>query len=97
VDLRSELVTLLEERTLSHRERRKRRLQQIPGPVTMAALEKMWNHRDRQEPLPLTRDEYIVISFGWLPEEQEQMIQFAESKGCPRAEQHLQRVQIIPG
>jgi len=45
VDPRSELVLLLEERTLSHLEGRKRRMQRIPSAVRMAALEKAWKNR----------------------------------------------------
>jgi hypothetical protein len=74
---RSELVMLLEERTLSHGERRKRRLQRIPWPVRMSALEKGWK-RDKR----LTREEWIVLHWGWVPEEREQLIQFFESTGC---------------
>ena len=45
MDPRSELVLLLEERTLSHLEGRKRRMQRIPSAVRMAALEKAWKNR----------------------------------------------------
>jgi hypothetical protein len=37
-----------------------------------------------QERVRVTRDEWIVIHFGWLPEEREQMIQFLISKGKGR-------------
>jgi hypothetical protein len=70
------LVMLLEERTLSHFERRKRRLERIPWPVRSSALRKGWA-RDKH----VTREEWIVLHLGWVPEEREQMIQFLESKG----------------
>jgi hypothetical protein len=76
VDPRSELVALLEERTRSHFERRKRRLQRIAGPVRMSALEKGWKGDKR-----VTREEWIVLHFGWVPEEREHMISFFESRG----------------
>ena len=97
MDPRSELVLLLEERTLSHRERCKRRLQRIPGPVIMAALEKSWSHSHDSGPLILTREEYIAVSFGSLPEELEQELQFMESKGRSRADIPLTPVRIIDG
>ena len=86
---------LLEERTLSHRERRQRRLRRIPGPVVMAAPEKGWQHRHRSDPLTLTRDEYVALSLGWLPGELEQLLQFFESKGRSRADITLTPVRII--
>jgi hypothetical protein len=76
---REELVTLLEERTLSHFERRKRRLQRIPWPVRVSALRK-GRERDQR----VTREEWIVLHLGWVPEEREQMIQFFESRGYSR-------------
>ena len=42
---REELVLLLEERTLSHFERRKRRLARIPSSVRISALRKAWKNR----------------------------------------------------
>ena len=66
---RSELVMLLEERTLPHFERRRRRLQQIPGPVRLSAIRKAWEARHTQEkPLRVTREEWIVLHLGWVPE-----------------------------
>jgi hypothetical protein len=76
---KEELVTLLEERTLSHFERRKRRLQRIPMTVTVSAIRKGWE-RDKR----VTREEWIVLHLGWVPEEREQMIQFLESRGYSR-------------
>ena len=76
---REELVTLLEERTLSHFERRKRRLQRIPWPVTLSAIRKGWAGDKR-----VTREEWIVLHAGWIPEEREHMIQFFESRGYSR-------------
>jgi hypothetical protein len=57
-------------------ERRKRRLQRIPWPVRVSALRRDWYGEKR-----VTREEWIVLHLGWLPEEREQMIQFLESKG----------------
>jgi hypothetical protein len=76
VDPRSELVMLLEGANANALERRKRRLQRIAGPVRMSALEKGWK-RDKR----VTREEWIVLHFGWVPEEREQLIQFMESTG----------------
>jgi hypothetical protein len=97
VTAREELVTLLVERTRPPRERRQRRLERIPGPVSLAAHEKAWWHRDASGPLVLTREEYIAVSFGYLPEELEQLLQLLESKGRNRADIKLTRVRIIDG
>lgn len=95
MDPKSELVRLLEERSLSHPERRQRRLRRIPGPVITAALEKSWQHCGSPDPLTLTRDEYVALSLGWLPGELEQLLQFFESKGRSRADIKLTPVRII--
>ena len=87
MDARSELVMLLEERTLSHFERRKRRLQRIPWPVTLSAIRKGWA-RDKR----VTREECIVLHAGWIPEEREHMIQFFESRGYARCRNCGRRV-----
>jgi len=86
---REELVMLLEERTLSHFERRKRRLARIPSSVRSSALRKAWKNRhcwekEGQERLRVTRDEWIVLHLGWLPEEREKLIEFMESRGYKR-------------
>jgi hypothetical protein len=97
VDPRSELVLLLEERILPPRERRRRRLRRIPGPVRVLALEKCWWHRHDSGPLVLTREEYVALSFGALPEELEELLQLQESQGRSRAEIGLTPVRIIDG
>src|SRR5215831_6058080 len=56
-------------------ERRKRRLQRIPWPVRVSAVRKDWYGEKS-----VTREEWIVLHMGWLPEEREQMIQFLDSK-----------------
>jgi hypothetical protein len=71
---REELVTLLEERTLSHFERRKRRLQRTPWPVTVSALRKSWA-RDKR----VTREEWIVLHVGWAPEERVLSVKLRDS------------------
>lgn len=58
-----ELVSLLQERTLSNFERRKRRLEGIPLDITAEALIKA---RDGE---PLTEQEYIASHLGFLPGE----------------------------
>jgi len=83
---RKELVMLLEERTLSHFERRKRRMQRIPMSVVVSAITK-GRKRGRtpgSNDRPLTREEWIVLYAGWVPEEREQLIQFMESRGYKR-------------
>jgi hypothetical protein len=84
---REELVMLLEERTLSHFERRKRRLQRISWPVTLSAIRNGWES-DRR----VTREEWIVIHMGWVPEEREQLIRFFESRGYKRCRSCGRRV-----
>ena len=71
MDPKSELVTLLEERTRSHFERRRRRLQRIPLSVVPVALEK-----DRKGE-PLTLQEYIASHLGFMPGELERLEQEA--------------------
>jgi hypothetical protein len=63
--LKEELVRLLEERTLSNFERRKRRLQSIPLDILPEALNRA------RDGLPLTREQYIASHVGFLPEEGE--------------------------
>ena len=58
-----ELMQLLEERVLSDFERRRRRLLSIPMERVGPALGKA------REETPLTREEFIVVNFGSLPEE----------------------------
>ena len=60
---KSELMQLLEERALSDFERRRRRLLSIPTERVGPAL------RKAREETPLTREEFIVVNFGSLPEE----------------------------
>ena len=60
---RMELVRLLEERTLSDWERRKRRLESIPIEVTAEALTRARFGK------PLTREQYIASHLGFLPGE----------------------------
>src|SRR5215472_2198018 len=82
--LRQELAALLEVHTLSHFERRKRRLRRIPWSVTVSGARgwknRRWWEKAGLERVRVTRDEWIVLHLGWLPEEQEQMIQFLISK-----------------
>ena len=58
-----ELVMLLQERTLSNWERRKRRLERIPLAVAAEALIKA------RKGEPLTEQEYIASHLGFLPGE----------------------------
>jgi hypothetical protein len=58
-----ELVRLLQERTLSNWERRKRRLERIPLAVAAEALIKA------RKGEPLTEQEYIASHLGFLPGE----------------------------
>jgi hypothetical protein len=58
-----ELVMLLQERALSNWERRKRRLERIPPTVAAAGLIKA------RKGEPLTLEEYIRASLGFLPGE----------------------------
>ena len=58
-----ELMQLLEERALSDFERRRRRLLAIPVERVGPAV------RKAREETPLTREEFIVVNFGSLPEE----------------------------
>ena len=60
---RQELIILLEERTLSMRERRKRRLKAIGVRGLAAAIEKA------RKGQPLTLREYAIASLGFLPGE----------------------------
>lgn len=61
--LKEELVRLLEVRTMSNFERRKRRLQSIPLDVLPEALN--W----ARDGLPLTIEQYIASHLGFLPGE----------------------------
>jgi len=79
MNLRQELAALLEERTLSHFERRKRRVARIPWSVRVSAPKKS---REGDQRVP--REEWIVLHRGWVPEERKQLIQFFESKGDKR-------------
>ena len=56
-----ELIHLLEYRTLSDFERRKRRLQAIPMSIVGDAIERA--HKS----LPLTTEQYIAVNLGFLP------------------------------
>lgn len=75
-DEKIELIQLLEERTLSDHERRKRRF--------LAAHVRLWGIDEKGKPRltgltelmtkardgrPLTRDEYVVVNFGFGPGE----------------------------
>jgi hypothetical protein len=64
-----ELVSLLQERTLSNFERRRRRLEQIPLEVTVEALTKA------RKGEPLTEQEYIASHLGFLPGEAQKAAQ----------------------
>jgi hypothetical protein len=64
---RLELAMLLQERTLSNWERRKRRLERIPLSVVTEAL------RKARKGEPLTLEEYIASHLGFLPGELESM------------------------
>ena len=65
VTAREELVMLLEERTLSHfeRRRRRRRLQTIRPDVRVPALQRARTGK------PLTLEEYVAVNLGFLPGE----------------------------
>ena len=67
MDPRSELVMLLQERTLSNFERRKRRLQRIPMDVVVSGVTKA------RKGEPLTREEYVASHLGFLPGERERL------------------------
>jgi hypothetical protein len=67
ITLRLELARLLQQRTLSNWERRKRRLQRIPIDVVLSGLVKARNGE------PLTLEEYIASHLGFLPGELESM------------------------
>jgi hypothetical protein len=67
--LKEELVRLLEVRTMSNFERRKRRLQSIPLDVLPEAL------RRARDGLPLTTEQYIASHLGFLPGEMEEELQ----------------------
>jgi hypothetical protein len=64
--LKEELVRLLEVRTMSSFERRKRRLQSIPLDVVPEALTRA------RKGLPLTTEQYIASHLGFLPGEREE-------------------------
>ena len=61
--LKLELALLLQERTLSNWERRKRRLERIPPDVAAAGMIKA------RKGEPLTLEEYIGANLGFLPGE----------------------------
>jgi hypothetical protein len=63
--LKEELVRLLEVRTMSSFERRKRRLQSVPLDVVPEALTRA------RRGLPLTTEQYIASHLGFLPGERE--------------------------
>jgi hypothetical protein len=71
-DLKEELVRLLEVRTMSSFERRKRRLQSIPLDVVTEALTRA------RDGLSLNTEQYIASHLGFLPAETEEA-QSAES------------------
>ncbi len=86
----------------SHFERRKRRLEQIPWSVRRSALEKAWKSRHwwekpAEERERFTRDEWIVLHLGWIPEEREQLIQFFESRGHHKRCSHCGRGLVATG
>ena len=60
---KQELMELLEVRTLSNFEKRKRRLQQVPTESIADAI-----NRARRG-LPLTRQQFIATHLGFTPEE----------------------------
>lgn len=65
--LKEELVRLLEVRTMSNFERRRRRLQSIPLDVLPEALNRA------REGLPLTTKRYIASHLGFLPGEMDEV------------------------
>jgi hypothetical protein len=67
IALRLELAMLLQERTLSNWERRKRRLERIPLSVVTEAI------RKARKGEPLTLEGYIASHLGFLPGELESM------------------------
>jgi hypothetical protein len=67
--LKEELAYLLEVRTMSSFERRKRRLQSIPLDVVPEALTRA------RKGLPLTTEQYIASHLGFLPGEREEEVQ----------------------
>ena len=67
--LKEELVRLLEVRTMSSFERRKRRLQSIPLDLLPEALNRA------RDGLPLTKEQYIASHLGFLPGEMEEELQ----------------------
>jgi hypothetical protein len=60
---KEELVMLLEERTLSNFERRKKRLEAIPLKVVCEAFELI--HRG----MPVTLEHFVALNLGFLPGE----------------------------
>ena len=62
---RQELAMLLQQRTLSNWERRKRRLQRIPMDVVLLGVAKA------RKGEPLTLEEYVASHLGFLPGERE--------------------------
>ena len=69
IEIKRELVRVLEVRVLSNFERRKRRLQAIPLDGLAEAIEKA------RKGLPLTPDQYILANLGFLPGEREKLEQ----------------------
>lgn len=61
--LKAELLALLQERTLTHWERRKRRLERIPIEVVVTAVVRC------RKGLPLTVEQYVASHLGFLPGE----------------------------
>jgi hypothetical protein len=75
---RVELAMLLQERTLSNFERRKRRLQRIPMNVVYSAVAKA------RKGEPLTLEEYIASHLGFLPGERESIEKQRAAEGSER-------------
>lgn len=81
-DEKIELIQLLEERTLSDFERRKRRMRAAESRLwgvdgksqpILSGLAELWAKTRKRQ--PLTRDEYIVVNFGLLPGEIPPMVE----------------------
>ena len=83
MDLRLELVMLLEEKTLSPFERRRRRLESIRPGVLVPALQKARTGK------PLNLEEYVAVNLGFLPGEcpRELWVRRGSGKGTARGPQ----------
>ena len=78
---RQELVALLEERTLPLWERRRRRLKRIGVHGLAEAIEK------ERKGLPLTLEEFVVASMGFLPDEyRAAMLEYESREAAERHE-----------